>query len=235
MKPTLENLLDIIKITGTNPPMNKLAEYLGVSRQTVYKRAKKYGINMQTTLSEADIKQLSVQLEINGQRVSAIDHVKNKLALSKKEVESLSQQLEKANRNLQSERERHLAAEQKEQTDNRKKRDALDELFGHRIDLMLTQYDKLSQHLARLDETNTKLVAQRDEAIGKAKVLEHQLVLSEAERQKVKTDLQKVEAENYRMQIAEVNQRQSEIEVTTQTNERLKSNRRRIKASYAGK
>jgi chromosome segregation ATPase len=188
---------------------------------------------MQATLSEADIKQLGVRLEINGQRVSAIDHVKNKLALSKKEVESLSQQLEKANRNLQSERERHLATEQKEQTDNQNKRDALDELFGHRIDLMLAQYDELSQHLAKLDETNAKLLTERDEAVGKAKALRHQLALSEADLQKTKTDLQKVEGENYRMQIVEVNHRQAEIESAAKTDSKVKANRRRIRAYYA--
>jgi DNA-binding XRE family transcriptional regulator len=73
----MESLLDLIEKTGQNPSAVVLAKYLDVSRQTIYKRAKAYSIDLHVPLTREAIRQLGTALPINGLRKSAVDHVRD--------------------------------------------------------------------------------------------------------------------------------------------------------------
>ena len=86
----METLLNIIESTGTNPPVTLLAKYLGISKQTVYKRAKQYKIDLHTPLTRETIRKLGTALPLKGgTRKSAIDHVKDQRDEALKQVAAL--------------------------------------------------------------------------------------------------------------------------------------------------
>lgn len=86
----METLLNIIESTGTNPPVTLLAKYLGISKQTVYKRAKQYKIDLHTPLTRETIRKLGTSLPLKGgTRKSAIDHVKDQRDEALKQVAAL--------------------------------------------------------------------------------------------------------------------------------------------------
>jgi hypothetical protein len=86
----METLLNIIESTGTNPPVTLLAKYLGISKQTVYKRAKQYKIDLHTPLTRETIRKLGTALPLKGgTRKSAIDHVKDQRDEAIKQVAAL--------------------------------------------------------------------------------------------------------------------------------------------------
>ena len=86
----METLLNIIESTGSNPPVTLLAKYLGISKQTVYKRAKQYKIDLHTPLTRETIRKLGTSLPLKGgTRKSAIDHVKDQRDEALKQVAAL--------------------------------------------------------------------------------------------------------------------------------------------------
>lgn len=85
----MESLLDLIEKTGQNPSAIVLGKYLDVSRQTIYKRAKAYSIDLHVPLSREDIRQLGTALPINGQRKSALDHVRDQRDAALQQVTAL--------------------------------------------------------------------------------------------------------------------------------------------------
>ena len=85
----MESLLDLIEKTGQTPSAIVLGKYLDVSRQTIYKRAKAYSIDLHVPLSREDIRQLGTALPINGQRKSALDHVRDQRDAALQQVAAL--------------------------------------------------------------------------------------------------------------------------------------------------
>lgn len=85
----MESLLDLIEKTGRNPSAVVLGKYLGVSRQTVYKRAKAYSIDLHVPLTRDTIRQLGTALPINGLRNSGIDSVRKQRDAALQQVAAL--------------------------------------------------------------------------------------------------------------------------------------------------
>lgn len=154
MDTTMEQLLALIETTQANPSTVLLAHYLGVSRQTVYKRAHKYGIDLQQhLLTREDIRKLGTAITIKTDRKSAIDHVKDQRDAAQDQrdaaqarVAELTKQLAEQEKKLAKENARHRDAERKEQQRNI-------EQVNKALDALVDRLDLIDEHSLGVDET----------------------------------------------------------------------------------
>lgn len=193
---TIETLLNLVESTQQNPPIRLVAQYLQVTPQTVYKRAKKYNIDLKEPMTKEVIEQLGTALTVKGTRKSAIDHVRDQRDAAQDKVVELQDALTHVRHELEEEKARHIAAEREQAQAHDQKRD---ELAANFTETLAAQSTELTQQFT---ETVAKQQATIDELNQQLEKAEQRRALDVAKANKERFDAQAA-AERMKKQLAD--------------------------------